>query len=65
MTSLIRAEYDDILENLKFFAGQPPKTFMELHEKLKKIYNSYIQTQQFVTDYTVEDYLDEIRKDEK
>lgn len=65
MTSLIRAEYDDILENLKFFAGQPPKTFMELHEKLKKIYNSYIQTQQFVTDYTIEDYLDEIRKDEK
>ena len=65
MTSSIREEYDDILENLKFFAGQPPKTFMELHEKLKKIYNSYIQTRQFVDDYTVEDYLDEIRKDEE
>lgn len=65
MISPIREEYDNILEDLKFYAGQPPKTFMELHKKLKKMYDSYIQTRQFVDNYTVEDYLNEIRKDEK
>ena len=61
----IRIEYDKILDDLKFYAGDPPKDFNKLIDDLTVLYHNYNDTEDYVKNYSVEDYLNELERNEQ
>lgn len=61
----IRIEYDKILDDLKFYAGKPPKDFNNLIDQLTVLHHNYNDTEDYVKNYSVEDYLNEVERNEQ